>query len=53
MINQALEDIFTHDLENLTPRHVSLLTWCMVKLKYDHKPYRKALVRMVEKICRF
>lgn len=53
LISEIFNDIFTHDLQSLTPRHLSMLTWCMVSLRYAQPSHCKAVEVMAEKVCRF
>jgi hypothetical protein len=53
LLSILISDIFNHDLKSLTPRHVSMLAWCMVKLNYVHQPHVKLIQSMANKICNF
>lgn len=53
LFSVLMSDIFNHDLKSLTPRHVSMLSWSMVKLNYQHQPHIKLIQSMANKICNF
>ena len=41
------------ELNNLTPRHISMLAWALVRMNYNYKPYKESLRAMTNKIMKF
>lgn len=46
-----MTEIFSVDITGMEPRHISMLAWAMVKMKYKQPDYVDAVVQATEALC--